>query len=511
MLALPALGALTAGATLWALGVAPVWWAYPGAAAALLIVATASWWRQRPVLGQVGWPYALAGATVSTAPFIPLFNAEPVHGLAMFGLAAAVALVCAIEARGGVVRLLAGEAREQWLTAERYALAWLSGALLMAAVGYGNAWAGLERDQRAWAFVGLGLAAWAAVGIFGRRRDVFAILAPAATVAFVAATLLAGPAEGTATLVTALAALGATLAVAGTRRPLPWLVAMPFAAAALAFAWRWQRLTPADLSLAYALCAALVWAALTPLRRYESGERGTTITLLSWASWLTALLSAGVLLLGRRDLLIPGAAPLAGTREWAVFAIVVAGAATALTLEGVRLRSRGLAVAGTAGLMLAVLLAIAIRQPENVQAYTLPLGLYLVAMGLTLRRSPDLFGRHMFVHEAVLVAGMLTLVLPAAEQNLSPGGGRYGLEILAQGLLFLAVGLVLSARWLVAGGVLTLSGVALRWLATDLQPPYWLTLGVLGMVLLAVGVTLLLEREAWERARARIARWWQTA
>ena len=107
-----------------------------------------------------------------------------------------------------------------------------------------------------------------------------------------------------------------------------------------------------------------------------------------------------------------------------------------------------------------------------------------------------------------MVAGVLMLVLPPAEQSFAPGGGRFALELIAIGLLLLAVGLALYGRWLVAGGVLTLTGVAVRWLTSGTTVPYWLTLGIVGMALLGVGLLLLLERERWDRARARIVRWW---
>jgi hypothetical protein len=58
------------------------------------------------------------------------------------------------------------------------------------------------------------------------------------------------------------------------------------------------------------------------------------------------------------------------------------------------------------------------------------------------------------------------------------------------------------------GGVLTLTGVGVRWLFTDSAVPFWLTLGFVGMALLGVGTLLLFERERWDRARARIRRWW---
>jgi hypothetical protein len=203
---------------------------------------------------------------------------------------------------------------------------------------------------------------------------------------------------------------------------------------------------------------------------------------------------------------------LARTREWAVLTLGVCAAALALSAEGARLGRRAVWVLGTVGLLGAALLAIAIGRPENVQAYTLPVGIYLVVLGLSFRRSLPLIGPHLYEHEALVIAGMLALALPAAQQALQPGGDRYALEVIAQGLIFLALGFTLYARWLVSGGVLALSAVAVRWLATHGQDvPRWIPLGIVGMLLLALGLLLLLERERWERLRRRVARWWLEA
>jgi hypothetical protein len=75
--------------------------------------------------------------------------------------------------------------------------------------------------------------------------------------------------------------------------------------------------------------------------------------------------------------------------------------------------------------------------------------------------------------------------------------------------LFLALAFTLGARWLAVSGVLTLSGVAIRALYVSRDAvPYWLMLGIAGLILLAVGVVLLLEREWWDRSRQRVMDWW---
>jgi hypothetical protein len=200
------------------------------------------------------------------------------------------------------------------------------------------------------------------------------------------------------------------------------------------------------------------------------------------------------------------------SRRWSLWGIAgafgLAAAAVTVTAEGLRLGTRWVAVPGTMGLLVATLLAIAITEPANVQAYTLPAGLYFIGLGLTYRRSPELLGPHLLAHELALIAGVAILLLPPAEQSFAPDGGWYGLEVIGLGLALLVAGMVLGARWLVAGGVAALTAVAVRWLFTSGAVPYWLTLGLVGMALLAVGLLLLLNREWWDAARRRIARWW---
>jgi hypothetical protein len=116
------------------------------------------------------------------------------------------------------------------------------------------------------------------------------------------------------------------------------------------------------------------------------------------------------------------------------------------------------------------------------------------------------------VHEAVMLAGVLFLVLPPAEQSFEPNGGRFGLELIGIGLGLLMVGLLLHARWLVPAAIATLTAVSIRmvtggWVAV----PYWLLLGAAGTILILFGLLVLLERERWDAFRHRVVDWWSEA
>ena len=72
--------------------------------------------------------------------------------------------------------------------------------------------------------------------------------------------------------------------------------------------------------------------------------------------------------------------------------------------------------------------------------------------------------------------------------------------------------MALGARWLGVSAVVTLSGVALRflWVNRDSEAvPYWVMLAIAGFLLLAVGLTILLHRDWWDRNRVRLRAWWR--
>lgn len=507
LLALPALAALTAGAGIWAAGKPMVWTAYPILDAAAAVQLLEWWWRRRPVLRAVGWPYLLIPTALTPLLYTPLIDGHPLHGIALFGGAAAIILPSALHTRGALARLVTPQPSAGILALERQTLARVGSAYLYATAAYIVQWFGWRGPDRAWAYAGLGFAAWLGLAAAGRsRRELYGVLAPVAVTGTLIAGWLGWESAGIAAAVLSLGALGPTPAFASVRRWPLWGVAALFGSLALARAGEWRGLDSSSVVLIYTALAAAVTVGLTQIRRYEPDERGHTITTLSWLPLGVALTVAAVLLEQRRD--APSADPLVRSREWATLAAAVATAALALTAEGWRLGRRLVAAAGTGGLLLALLLAIAILQPGNVQAFTLPAGFYFIALGLAFRRSPALLGAALSLGEAAVVLGVLLLILPPAAQSLAPGGARYGLEEIALGLALLTVGLALAARWLVVGGVLTLSAVALRWLGSDAHLPYWVTLGLLGIALLGFGLLLLLERERWERARARLGRWW---
>ena len=341
------------------------------------------------------------------------------------------------------------------------------------------------------------------------------LIAAAAAAAIVALSLRAEPGyDAPATieyrsLVAVVAAVGAVLAAEGLRIarwdvqvPALVLIAGAVAASWPAFGFDWW-----TLAALYGVAGAGLLLTLGSRRRYGSGDRVTgSILILSWGLLAAAPLAAWYALELRVD---EGARPTVSLVEYRALIATVLLFAPALAYEGNRLGQRSLYLVSSAVGMTALEMAIATVEPSNVQAYTVPAAIYTAAVGLAIRRSDMLIDPHLRWHELITVVGAALLVLPQAEQGFEPGGSRWALVLLVEGAVFLGVSFALGARWLAVSGVLTISGVAIRalWVSRD-AVPYWLMLGLAGLLLLAAGFVLLLQREWWDRVRARMIGWW---
>jgi hypothetical protein len=510
LIAAPALAALLADGLLWAAGVGQAWWAFPPLVTVAALEAGEPLWRERPWAADAGWPVCILATLLTPLAFVRAFDSLPGQGAVAFGMAAALLSVAAWRGVSALSRRIS-----TWSAADRDAartgLLLAMWAALLVAANYVNAALGLHAADRGWTVALVGAAAWGALALLGRRWPVlFASCVCAGVAGFGIAAGLAVDDHGRLALLLGLGGLAACRVAATQRRAALWLVGAAFGGLALGALWRLAGGRGDDLPLAYLLLGVVLWAALARWRDYRSDERGVSMTLLSWSGAAVALLLAFDRLAVRADALAGGNS-LVRTRAWAMLAIVLAVVMAQITLEGVRVRRRPIWLLGVAGLTAALLLAIAIARPGNVQAYSLPVGAVLLALGVTWARPRDTFGVNLSDGEAVTLVGLLVLTLPAAVQGWGPNGTRYGIELIGMGALFLALGVPLGARWLVAGGVLTLSGVALRWLIVySAALPRWLLLGAVGTGLIALGLLLLVHRERWERSRRAVAGWWRS-
>ena len=515
-LAPPFLASVLGATALWAAEAEPQWWPYPALGVAAAITAIAPWWQRNRIFGLAGWGYAVALATVASIAVLPVDSTHHAHGAAVQLAAAALLAVASLASRGAIFALFVADPtlrarRAEWSVLSQGAFAFLlgAGASLNGLLDFGGA-------GRAWTFAALSLAGWGLVGSRWRAPASLWTFAPAGLVGTAIASLIAAEAGesgyGTLTAVLGLATLGPLIGFAGARRWTLLGIANSFFLLAIWAGWRWQDLEMAYLPLAFAAVASVEWTALLSVRRYtrEPSEPNLVIEYISWAPWLLSGAVSGILLSREQARLEPGDV-LVTTGEWTLAATVLGLLSAAVTAEGIRLKRRWVWIGGSAGLLASLLMAIATRQPGNVQAYTAPIGISLILIALTFRRSAPLLGRHMHVHEAAMVLGALHLVLPPAEQSFEPGGGKFGLELLGIGLALLAVGLLFHGRWLVAAAILTLTATAVRMVTGGLfTTPYWLLLGIAGTALIGFGLVVLLERERWDRFRHGVVRWWRS-
>ncbi|HMS59630.1 MAG TPA: hypothetical protein PKA49_12350 [Tepidiformaceae bacterium] len=508
----PVLGATTGFATLWAAGVDAAWAPFPALAIAALLIATAPWWlRQRgPDVG--GWAYTVAFAALPTLLFLPHNLSHAPQGLASQVISAALLAVAAFRTKGGVSQFFA-RTSPIYPEGERSVLIQAAAAFAFGAAASANQLAGIEGPGQAWAFAIVGCAAWAGAGLLGARAGWSWTFTPLGLAGSLIAAVVAGDAYGVLASVLALSVVAQVAAAAGSRRWSLLGTASAFAWLAVWAAWQWRDLENAYLSLVYAGFAAVEWAAFFTIRRHArlTTESGAVVFFLSWSSWTTAAVASGFVL-GQRGRDLDPNTSIETTTEWTLAAAVLAMASAAVMAEGFRLARRPVWMTASAGLLVALLMAIATREPSNVQAYTAPIGVYLIVMAFTYRHTAPIIDPHLQLHEAVMVVGALFLVLPPASQSFDPDGGVYGLELIGIGIAMLLGGLALHGRWLVASALVTITATAGRLVTGGyFAVPYWALLGVAGTALIAAGLLILSLRAAWDRFRLAVVEWWNTA
>jgi len=511
-LGVPVTASVGLASLLFILDVSAAHWAWPALGSAAVIEATEPWWRRRTALSSVGWPYALILAAV------PLMFVRPYehHSALAAGAFAAASLawaVAAARARGGAVAVFLPNPPATAPRGERAVLGLASAALLFGAAAYFSRALELARNEAAWPYVAIGAVAWLAVAASRTRvRELNLILLVTGVAATCVATIVAtGWSDkhlGEASLVVAVGTAGSAVAIYGVRRWPMGLLTATGTAGSLALLWAHTGWDTWSLALTYGGLATAATGALTLVRDWKQSERGTVVSLLSTLPWALAFVTVYIAL-GDRQRALTGSDVLVRTPEWATLVSLVSVAGVLLVAEGLRLHLKQLLAGGTLVLLLALELGIAMLEPSTAQAYTTPIGLYVMAAALYVRRSEPLFGAHMDRHEAMLFLGVALVILPGAADALSHTSIRWSLLLIGEAFVLLATGFLLAQRWLVAGGVVTLVGVAARFYTSGgYQPPFWLTLGVVGLLALAAGVVLLAAREWWDRTRDRVVHWW---
>ena len=169
-----------------------------------------------------------------------------------------------------------------------------------------------------------------------------------------------------------------------------------------------------------------------------------------------------------------------------------------------------IAVGASAVLMVALLLAIGHFRPENVQAYTAPLGAYLLAgafLALRVERLSDEVRLFIGPLEAL---GAAVLMGPSFVQSFDDDAWRYGLILLGEGLGLVALALVQRRLWLLSTSVtfVVLDGVHYLFFAGGPALPNWAILAIAGTAVMAAGTAILLGRDRWTDWQRMVEAWW---
>jgi hypothetical protein len=172
-------------------------------------------------------------------------------------------------------------------------------------------------------------------------------------------------------------------------------------------------------------------------------------------------------------------------------------------------RSRLLAVLASAILTSALLLEIAHFQPDNLQAYPVPLGLYLFVLVLLTSRYGDLPEELSPWFERLYGLGPTIIMAPSFFQSLEKDAWGYGLVLLGESLAFLAVAVIQRRPWLLTIAVSFVIANGLHYLFFERTLPTWATLSLAGVLLMLAGTAILSARDRWPAIQEGILAWWE--
>ena len=212
--------------------------------------------------------------------------------------------------------------------------------------------------------------------------------------------------------------------------------------------------------------------------------------------WLQAMLLHVVALFGPRF----GDATVIFSRSALVLALV--SLAGTIAVYGLLVRNRWHLFVASGVAMAALMLQINAGQPGNVHVYTVPLALYLLGLGLLLRRHPQ-------TANVLLAAGSGVLVVPAMLEALTTGSLTWLWIALAESLALFLMGTMLQLRIPTAAAVIAVSVIALRMLVMAINAyASWISMLAIGVALLVLGTLWLMYRESiQERLHGWFSRW----
>ena len=341
--------------------------------------------------------------------------------------------------------------------------------------------------------------AWAAGGCFAQRRWSWPFWLAALGTAAVSA-ILTVERQPLSSAITVSFALVTILATWRLAYPPLLVLAAPWA---LIAGWQgagWLGLDQAARATMMGLAGWLfAGAALLRLPRPATREANA----YSWAAWAWATAATTMLIAA-----LLASADFSDTDAWRTHVgLAWADLALALALAAWLRRSRDLAAVASLTLVPALLAAIGLTHPSDIQAYAVPAGLYLLVVASLIRR--DRRAGRPEAASVVAGVGIAALVLTSFTQSLDSERLSYALWGLAEGLLLVGLGIALRWRVMVIGGAAGVVLTAVLQLFDALAAlPGWVILGSSGIVLLGLAVVLLLVRDRLARTGRLVAERW---
>ncbi|MCH7811121.1 MAG: hypothetical protein IH958_00635, partial [Chloroflexi bacterium] len=279
---------------------------------------------------------------------------------------------------------------------------------------------------------------------------------------------------------------------------------------AILAAWRFYEPNDAYLPLTYSAIATGLFAFYAAFRRQMPAWTDVALAL-AFLFAVVAPLAGWIRLSSLADPQgLVGSISFEETALYQTSAAAVAIVGLLLLAQAWLVRRIEFAAGASALLMVALLLEIGHFRPENVQAYTAPLGVYLLAAGILASRVRELPEEIETFIEPLQALGAAVIMGPSLVQSWQPGGWPYALILLGEGLAFLGLALVQRQLWLLGTAMGFVVLEAFRYLFEGGRAlPDWVTLTLAGLVLLAAGTAILLGRDTWLQWQASAQQWWR--
>jgi hypothetical protein len=288
---------------------------------------------------------------------------------------------------------------------------------------------------------------------------------------------------------------GVAVLVIAWWRVRPWLAVAGVALLAVAtiFAARMGNNHDTAIPAGLVLLSWLVMATTIALQRAERGAHlGQVLRLAAIGVGFVAIVAA----VGANGEADPG------STGWHVMAFTLVMAAALVATEGWLRQDRRWVIGASVLAMAALLLQIGGQEPSNIQAYTVPVALYLLALGWFSRRNRSL-------RDVLLALGSVALLAPPLLAAQADGDATQLLIGGVEALVLLVAGTFLRLRVAIAAGVAAITLIALRFLVdAALALEGWITLLAGGLLLLVIGTVLTIWKDALRERLERLQAGW---